>query len=169
MSKVPGVVDLQVEPQVPVSQLRLKVKRQEAADNGLAPGDVARLVETAYKGRVVSHVLDEERVFAVVVWYDEKARASPAEINKTILDTPSGRKVALSEVVEVLDTVGPNALGREGAQRRVVVFCNVQGRDLAGVVADVRAAVADIEARLRSLPGGYRIEYGGQFQAQQEA
>jgi CzcA family heavy metal efflux pump len=169
MSRVRGVVDLQVEPQVEISQLRLKVRRREAARYGLAPGDVARLVETAYKGRVVSEVLDEDRRFGLVVWYDEKARGDPAAINRTILDTPSGRKVALGQVVEVLDTTGPNTLNSEGVQRRIVVSCNVQGRDLGGVVEDIRAALAPVEERLHQLPGGYRIDIGGQYEAQQQA
>ena len=72
MSQLPGVVDLQIEPQVEISQVRLKVNHQEAARYGLAPGDVADLLETAYKGKVVSQVLDEDRAFDLVVWYDEQ-------------------------------------------------------------------------------------------------
>jgi CzcA family heavy metal efflux pump len=169
MSQVRGVVDLQVEPQVEISQLRLKVKRREAARYGLAPGDVARLVETAYKGLVVSEVLDEDRRFGLVVWYEEKSRGDPAVINRTILDTPSGRKVALGQVVEVLDTSGPNTLNSEGVQRRIVVSCNVQGRDLGGVVEDIQEALVPVEEKLRTLPGHYRIDIGGQYQAQQQA
>lgn len=169
MSQVPGVVDLQIEPQVEISQLRLKVNRQEAARYGLAPGDVAALLETAYKGRVVSQVLDEDRIFDLVVWYDEQSRSDPMQINKTILDTPSGRKVALGQVAEVLDTTGPNTLNRENVQRRIVVFCNVEGRDLAGVVSEIQLALAPVDRRLRDLAGGYHIEYGGQFEAQQQA
>jgi len=163
------VVDLQVEPQVEVSQVRLEVRREEAQRYGLAPGDVARLLETAYRGRAVSEVLDGERRFDLVVWYDEYARGDPAVIGSTLLDTPSGRKVALDQVARVLDTTGPSSLNREGVQRRVVVSCNVQGRDLAAVVADIRREVAPVERKLRELPGGYRVEYGGQFEAQQQA
>jgi CzcA family heavy metal efflux pump len=169
MHRVPGVVDLQVEPQVEVSQVRLEVRREEAQRYGLAPGDVARLLETAYRGRAVSEVLDGERRFDLVVWYDEYARGDPAVIGSTLLDTPSGRKVALDQVARVLDTTGPSSLNREGVQRRVVVSCNVQGRDLAAVVADIRREVAPVERKLRELPGGYRVEYGGQFEAQQQA
>jgi CzcA family heavy metal efflux pump len=169
LSRVPGVVDLQIEPQVEISQLRLTVKRQEAARYGLAPGDVARLLQTAYRGLVVSEILDEDRRFELVVWYDEASRSDPAVIGQTILDTPSGRKVALSQVAEVRDTTGPNTLNRENVQRRIVVSCNVQGRDLAGVVADIKARLAPVEERLRALPGIYRIEEGGQHQAQEEA
>jgi CzcA family heavy metal efflux pump len=169
MRQVPGVVDLQVEPQVEVSQVRLEVKREEARDYGLKPGDVARLLETAYKGRVVSEVVDEDRRFDLVVWYDEASRSDLSVIGSTLLDTPSGRKVALEQVVRVLDTTGPNTLNREKGQRRVVVSCNVQGRDLAGVVADIRRGIEPVDAGLRQHGGAYRVEVGGQFEAQQQA
>jgi CzcA family heavy metal efflux pump len=169
MSEIPGVVDLQQEPQIEVSQVRLQVRREDAARYGLAPGDLATLLETAYKGRVVSEVLDEEKSFGLVVWYDEASRSDPDVIQQTILDTPSGRRVSLGEVVDVLDTTGPNTLNRENVQRRMVVYCNVQGRDLASVVADIQKSTESIKEKLRSLPGNYHIEYGGQFEAQQEA
>lgn len=169
MSNVRGVVDLQLEPQVEVSQVRLQVRREDAARYGLAPGDVAALLETAYKGRVVSQILDEDRYFGLVVWYDEASRNDPDVIQQTILETPSGRRVSLGEVADVLDTTGPNTLNREHVQRRIVVFCNVDGRDLASVVGEIRALAMPIEERLRALPGDYRIEFGGQFEAQQEA
>lgn len=169
MQPIPGIVDLQIEPQVEISQVRLKVQREEAARYGLAPGDVAELLETAYKGRVVSQVLDEDRYFGLVVWYDEASRTDPAAINETILETPSGRRVPLGQVAEVLDTTGPNTLNREHVQRRVVVFCNVQGRDLASVVADIKRSLAPVEDNLQKHPGSYYLEYSGQFEAQQEA
>jgi CzcA family heavy metal efflux pump len=169
MSQVPGVVDLQIEPQVEIPQIRLQVRREAAARHGLAPGDVATLLETAYKGRVVSQILDDDRYFQLMVWYDEEARSDPDLIGQTILDTPSGRKVALSEVAEVLDTTGPNTINREHVRRRIVVFCNVQGRDLAGVVHDIGERLQPLEQRLRDLPGNYYVELGGQFEAQQEA
>lgn len=169
MTRVTGVVDLQIEPQVEISQIRLKVKRQEAARYGLTPGRVAKLLETAYKGLEVSEVLDEDRRFQLVVWYDEKSRSDPAVINQTILDTPSGRKVALGQVAEVLDTTGPNTLNREHVQRRIAVSCNVQGRDLGSVVTDIKTELAPVEQQLRELAGDYRIEYGGQFEAQEAA
>ena len=166
MSTVPGVVDLQVEPQENIKQVRLDVDRKTAAEYGLAPGDVSRLLETAYKGRVVSTVLDRDRYFDLVVWYDEASRADRTVIGQTILDTPSGRKVALSQVARVLDARGPNTINREHVQRRVVVACNVQGRDLGRVVEDIRRSLAPVEAK---LPAGYRVELGGQFEAQRRA
>lgn len=169
MSEVPGVVDLQIEPQVEVSQVRLQIRRDDAARYGLSPGDVADLLETAYKGRVLSQILDEDRYFDLIVWYDEASRNDPDVISQTIVETPSGRRVSLGEVVEVLDTTGPTTLNREHIQRRIVVFCNVQGRDLIGVVEDIRSRTLPIAERLRTLPGDYRIEFGGQFEAQRDA
>jgi Cu/Ag efflux pump CusA len=145
------------------------VQREAAKEYGLKPGDVARILETAYRGRAVSEILDGDRRFDLVVWFDESARHDPAVIGATVLDTPSGRKVALGQVARVLETTGPNTLNREGVQRRIAVTCNVQGRDLASVVGDIRLQLAELERQLRQTPGGYRIDYGGQFEAQQHA
>jgi CzcA family heavy metal efflux pump len=169
VSKIHGVVDLQVEPQENIKQVRLEVNRKAAAEYGLASGDVAKLLETAYKGRVVSTVLDKDRYFDLVVWYDEASRADRSVIGQTILDTPSGRKVALSQVARVLDARGPNTINHEHVQRRVVVACNVQGRDLGRVVEDIQRVVRPVEEKLRTLQGNYRVEVGGQFEAQQQA
>ncbi len=169
MSKVPGVVDLQIEPQVEISQVLLRVKRDEAARYALAPGDVANLLETAYKGLTVSTVIDGEKSYSLVVWYDAESRSDPAVIGQTILDTPSGRKIALSQVVEVLDMTGPNTLNHENVQRRIVVACNIQGRSLGDVVAGIRMAIRPVEEKLRTKDGDYRIKEDGQFRAQQEA
>lgn len=169
MQEIEGIVDLQIEPQIEVSQLQMRVKRDEAARYGLAPGDVAAVLETAFKGRVVSQVIEEDKYFDLLVWYDEDARRDPNVIEETILETPSGAKVALSQVAEVLDTTGPNVLNREHVQRRVAVFCNVQGRDLASVVRDIKLALQPVEQSLLELPGEYYLDYSGQFEAQQQA
>ena len=105
----------------------------------------------------------------MVVWYDEESRRDPNVIEETILETPSGAKVALSQVAEILDTTGPNVLNREHVQRRVAVFCNVQGRDLASVVRDIKLALQPVEQSLHALPGEYYLDYSGQFEAQQQA
>jgi len=169
LQAIPGVVDLQIEPQVEISQVRLIVRREEAARYGLTPGDVAELLETAYQGRVVSQVLEEDRYFGLVVWFDEESRNDPAVIQQTILETPSGRQVPLGQVVEIQDTTGPNTLNHEHVRRRIVVFCNVQGRDLASVVADIRQTLVPIEQQLRDQASGSYLELSGQFEAQQQA
>jgi Cu/Ag efflux pump CusA len=169
MQEIEGVVDLQIEPQIEISQLQMRVKREEASRYGLAPGDVAEILETAFKGTIVSQIIEEDKYFGLVVWYDEESRRDPNVIEETILETPSGAKVALSQVAEILDTTGPNVLNREHVQRRVAVFCNVQGRDLASVVRDIKLALQPVEQSLHELPGEYYLDYSGQFEAQQQA
>jgi Cu/Ag efflux pump CusA len=75
----------------------------------------------------------------------------------------------LGQVARVRRMSGPNTLNREGVQRRIVVSCNVQGRDLGSVVEEIQRRLAPVEAKLRQRDGNYRIEYGGQFEAQQQA
>ncbi|MFM8931234.1 MAG: efflux RND transporter permease subunit, partial [Gemmataceae bacterium] len=164
-----GVTDLQVEPQENIRQLRLELDRAAAAAYGLAPGPLAELLQAAYQGKVVSTVLDGDKYFDMVVWYDEASRSSPEVIGQTILDTPSGRKVALSQVVRVIDARGPNTINREGAQRRVVVACNVAGRDLGSVVKDIEREISILSREWASSGRPLRVELGGQFEARRRA
>src|SRR5262249_29669275 len=101
---------------------------------------------------------------------DEAARTYPAVIEQTILDTPSGRKVALGQVAQVIRGRGPNTLNREHVERRIVVSCNVSPRrGLGEVVGEIQQALRPLERKLAAKQGNYRIEYGGQFEAQQQA
>jgi Cu/Ag efflux pump CusA len=167
MAAVPGVVDLRVEPQVDIPQIKVEVLRSEAVRYGLAPGDVARALETAFQGTTVSQILEGQRTFDLVVWFDERARNDIAAIRSTMISTPQGAPVALGTVARVEATNGPNTINRENVVRRIVVQANVANRDLQSVVADIKQAVSD--KLLPSLQQGYFVEYGGQFEAQQEA
>ncbi len=164
MAAVPGVVDLRVEPQVEIPQVKVEVVRSEAIRYGLSPGDVAHALETAFQGTTVSQVLEGQRRFDLLVWFDEPSRNDLEAIRSTMISTPDGSPVALGTVAKVEATNGPNTINRENVMRRIVVQCNVAGRDLAGIVTDIKNAVAGLK-----LPQGYFVEYGGQFEAQQEA
>ena len=167
MAEIPGVVDLQIEPQVDIPQIRVTIRRREAARYGLAPADVAEALETALQGRTVSQVLEGQKTFDLVVWFDEEARNDLDAIRSTLISTPDGSRVALGTLADVIETKGPNTINREKVKRRIVVQCNAVGRDLVSVVLDIQAAAEEkIEPNLKE---GYYIEYGGQFQAQQEA
>ena len=167
MAKIPGVVDLQVEPQVRVPQVRVRIDRESAARHGLTPAEVAEALETAFQGRTVSQVLEGQRTFDLVVWFDPSARNDVEAIRSTRMSTPSGARVALGSVAEVVESDGPNTINRENVLRRIVVQANVADRDLEGVVSDIRRTIAGTITP--DLPTGYFVDLGGQFEAQRRA
>jgi CzcA family heavy metal efflux pump len=165
MAEVPGIVDLQVEQQTLIPQLQVRLKREEAARLGVQPGAMAEQLEKAFNGVVVGQVLEGQRTFDVLVRYDENARASADTFRRALVDTPSGARVPVAAVAEVVETRGPNLINHDHLQRRVVVMANVAGRDLGSAVDEVRARVAE---RVK-LPAGASIAYEGQFESQQSA
>ncbi len=167
MQGVEGVVDLQIEQQVDIPQVRVTVLRDEAAIYGLTPAEVANALETAFQGRTFSQVLEGQRTFDLVLWYDKQARHNVQAIQSTLLTTPSGARIRLGTVAQVIETFGPNTINRENVVRRIVVQANVAGRDLVSVVQDIQAAVE--EQFVPTLPNGYFVQFAGQFQAQQQA
>ncbi|HKZ04289.1 MAG TPA: efflux RND transporter permease subunit [Methylomirabilota bacterium] len=165
VAAVPGVVDLLVEPQVGVPQVQINLIRREAAPLGLRGRDLTEAVEMAFGYHVVSQVLEEHRRHDVVLRLHDDARRSVETLSRTLIHTPSGARVPLGQVAEVRVDAGPNTINRENVQRRIIVQANVAGRDLGGVIRDVRTAV---ERRV-ALPQGYYVQYGGQFEAQEKA
>jgi Cu/Ag efflux pump CusA len=101
----------------------------------------------------------------MMVRYDDSARTDVDAVRNTLISTPAGPKAPLSSLADVREDRGPNYVGREAVQRRLVVSCNVSGRSLVDVVNDIRRSVS---ASL-VLPRGYRVEYGGQFESEASA
>jgi CzcA family heavy metal efflux pump len=165
MATVPAVVDLMVEPQVGVPQVQIDINRPAAAAVGLSSADLAEAAEVAFNGEVVSQALEDQRTYDVLVRFDDSARQSIETIGRTLIDTPAGAKVPISQVAEVRPDQGPNTINRENVQRRIIIQANVAGRDLGGVINDVRAAIG----RKVALPQGYFLQYGGQFESQEKA
>jgi CzcA family heavy metal efflux pump len=165
MAAVPGVVDLSVEQQVEIPQIRIDINRLEAARYGLTVGQIAEALETAFNGRVVSQVLQGQRTYDLVVWFDEASRSDLNAIESTLIDTPTGAKIPIGQVASVLERTGANTINRENVRRRIVVQANAQGRDLNSVIQDIQAKVG----RNVKLPEGYFVQYGGQFESQQSA
>lgn len=165
MKGINGVVDLSVEQQTDIPTVRVRVRPEDAARFGLQPGDVATKIQTAFVGIEVNRILEGQISFPLVVRYPETRLEDLAVIGKTLIDSPSGAKVPLDSVADVYEDRSPNFISREGVQRKIVVQCNVAGRDLLGVVNEIEAAVG---AKVK-LPQGYRVEYGGQFESEAEA
>ena len=165
MRTVDGVVDLSIEQQTDIPTVRVKARPDDAARYGLQPGEVAEKVQTAFVGTEVNRILEGQISFPLVVRYPTQEMHDLATIGNTLIDSPSGAKVPLEAVADIVEDRSPNFISREGVQRKIVVQCNVAGRDLLSVVNEIEAAVA----RNVSLPQGYRVEYGGQFESEAEA
>ena len=165
MAQVRGVVDLAVEQQTDLPILHVQLKRERIARIGLTVGEVAEALETAFLGKTVSRVLEGQRSFDLVVRYEDATRKDLNTILSMLIDTPHGGKVPLRLLADVSRALGPNTIGRENVQRRIVVSCNVAGRALQDVVQEIQQQVAAQVA----LPQSYDIVYGGQFESAQEA
>ncbi len=165
MEAVPGATDVLIEKQVLIPQIRFNVDRARAAQYGLRPGEVSETLETALNGKVVSEAVEGQRRFDVVVRFSDGARNKLDALQNATIDTPNGTQIPVSAIATIENLPGPNQVLRENTQRRIVIQANTAGRDLGSVVGDMRSRVA---AQVQ-LPEGYFVEYGGQFEAQQEA
>ena len=165
LREVRGVRDLQLEQQINVPEIRIKVNREEAGRLGLTPGDVLETAQIAFNGEVVSQVVEGQRFFPLFLWFDEESRRDRVGMGNLLIDATDKRKVPLRTVAEVSEDEGPYFINREKVQRRIAVQANVQGRDLGSMIAEAQEEIR----KGVTFPPGYFIEYGGQFESQQEA
>ena len=161
IADIEGLVDLSIEQQASTPQILIKARREALAFYGISTGEFKRFVELAFSGEKMSDIYEGQRRYDVVLKLDDKYTGSADAIGKVLIDTGFGSKVPLEEVAEIVSTTGPGAISRENVQRKLVVSANVSGRDVGSVVEDIREAVASSI----TLPEGYRIEYGGQFES----
>jgi CzcA family heavy metal efflux pump len=165
VSRVPGVVDLSLEQQMDVPVLRFVLNRTAIARYGLHPGDVGEAIETSFAGATVGRIFDRGTAFDLVVKFDPSNSGDFERIADLPIDTPTAGQVPIRLLADVRREEGPNMVLRENVQRRIVISCNVAGRDLGSVINDIRLNVA----QSAPMPAGYRVEYGGQFESQQTA
>ena len=161
IADIEGLVDLSIEQQASTPQILIKARREALAFYGISTGEFKRFVELAFSGEKMSDIYEGQRRYDVVLKLDDKYTGSADAIGKVLIDTGFGSKVPLEEVAEIVSTTGPGAISRENVQRKLVVSANVSGRDVGSVVEDIREAIASSI----TLPEGYRIEYGGQFES----
>lgn len=165
MQSVRGVVDLSVEQQADVPVLTVGFRRDSIARHGLRIEDVAEAMESAFTGVEVSRVLEGQAAFDLVVLYPRAAKADLDAVRNTRFMTPGGAQIPLKALADIRRNRGPNAISRENVQRKIVVMANVAGRDLLSVVNEIRRKVSGNV----TLPAGYHVEYGGQFESAVEA
>lgn len=165
ITDIKGISDLNVEQQIERPQIKIMPKRHILATYGITLPQFAEFVNVALAGESVSQIYDGNMIFDLTVRLPIKERNEAEKLAELMLDTPSGQKVPLSSVADIYSTSGPNTINREQLQRKVVVSANVIGRDLSGVVQDIKAKVTENV----DLPEGYHIEYGGQFESAERA
>lgn len=165
VSEVEGVADLNVEQQIERPELKIVPRREMLARYGIPLPRFAEFVRVNLAGETVSQVYEQGKAFNLVVRAAEDYRGKADRIRDLLIDDAQGRKIPLSYVADVVSSMGPNTINRENVKRKIVISANTSGRDLRSVVNDIRERVdRDI-----SLPEGYHIEYGGQFESEQAA
>jgi len=188
MRSIPGLVDLQVEKQVLIPQVKIEIDRERAAEYGLRPGELSERLEAGLNGRTIGQVLDGARSIDLVLRFGEEGdsaqiargsgepdaaqtphalglRSDVERLRGLLIDTPLGGAIPLAQIATIREARGPNAINREDAMRRIVISANVAGRALDAIVADIQQALA----RAVPMETGYFISYEGQFQSQQAA
>jgi Cu/Ag efflux pump CusA len=162
---VEGLVDLSVEQQTETPQLQIRANRAMLARYGITIEAFNHFVELAFAGEKLGDIYEGERSFDLVLRLNQHYTEHIEEIRSALIDTGTGGKVPLGMVADVVSVGGPSNISRENVQRKIVVSANTAGRDLKSIVDDIKAAVEqDI-----TLPEGYRIEYGGQFESAESA
>src|SRR5712691_10759847 len=165
VARVQGAADPQMEITSGVAELSVKVRRDALARYGLNVSDVEEAVAAGASGDVVSEVIDGQKRYTVALRLPDRYRTDSDAMRAILLRAPAGEEVALEQVADIGVTRGPVKIERDDGQRRVVVMSNVRGRDLGSFVDEARSRIE----RDVTLPPGYYVEYGGQFENQQRA
>jgi CzcA family heavy metal efflux pump len=165
IANIPGLVDLNVEQQVEVPHITIKPKREMLARYGISMHEFNELIDVGLGGEKVADIYEGQQNFDLVLRYNSNYTSSLEGIRSALIDTRNHGKISLDQVADIYSTTSPNAISRENVSRKLVVSANVAGRDLKGVVDEIRQKIqSDIQ-----LEEGYRIEYGGQFESEASA
>jgi HME family heavy-metal exporter len=171
ISDVSGLTPPIVEPIQMTPELHIQLRGDDLAIHGLTRQYVASVLQTALQGQVVSEVLEGQRRFDLLVRLEEIHRTDYANLGRLRIDLPHQEgqsergQIELRDVATIYEGVGPNSVNRENARRRIVIRCNTEGRDLGSAVAEIQQRINAQAA----MPVGYDVEYGGQFESQQNA
>ena len=172
MATVPGVTDLGVFESLGQPTIEINVDRARAARYGLAPGDINSVVQAAIGGQAAGNLYEEgsDRNFPIVIRLAPRYRESLASIRRIPVATPNSNgngviQVPLADVATVRLVSGASFIYRENQERYIPIKFSVQGRDLGSVVQDAQHKVEEAVA----LPGGYRLEWVGEFGELQDA
>lgn len=164
VADIPGLVDISIEQQIDRPEIIIRPRREVLARHGITMKAFSDALSTTISGTRVSQVYENGLPYDITLIATPDARTSIDALGDIMLDGAQG-KVPLAEVAEITSKAGPNVVNRENVKRRLVMSANVDGRDLRGVVDDIRDRVASKV----TLPADYYITYGGQFESEQSA
>ena len=165
LQRVSGASDVQADQITGAPQLVVSVDRAALGRYGLSVEEALDTLSASVGGAEAGVLFEGVRQFPVVVRFDENRRDNAQAIGRLILESESGARVPLSSVASIRTVVGPRQITRENGERFITVQLNVRGRDIGSFVADAQAATSS----QLDLPPGYRVEWGGQFELQQQA
>ncbi|MBN1359529.1 MAG: efflux RND transporter permease subunit [Sedimentisphaerales bacterium] len=166
LSEIEGAADVKIEQVSGFAQIEVRMNRQALARHQINVEDINLLVETAVGGGVATAVYEGQKRFAVQVRFPEEKRRDIDTIEQILVHSPAGYNIPLGELATVEEVEVPAQVSREDSIRRLIVECNVRGRDLGSFVAEAQQKLASIED---DMPEGYRFAWGGQFENQQRA
>ena len=161
MHNTEGAVDIQIEQTTGTEQLRINLSREKIARYGINIDDVSNVIEVAINGYVPTEVIETRKRYDIFVRLKEEFRSTEYQLKNILIDTPSGVRVPLSELADFKPDKGPAIIRKEGTLRRILVQCNVEGRDLGSVAADLRSKAGELD-----LPEGYFVAFGGTYENQ---
>lgn len=165
LGKVRGAADVNVEKVSGLAYLQIELDRDKIARYGTNVADIQQVVEAAIGGKEASKVYEGMKVFGLAVRFPESARNDVEPIRNILIATSTGALIPLGQLAKVEVKEGPAQISREMAQRRILIQCNVTGRDLGGFVQEAKQKIDNAV----KLPPGYFITWGGQFENQQRA
>lgn len=165
LKPIKGLADVAVAQQIEVPQIRIKPRRQILSAYGMTVGNLMEQVDIAFAGEEVGEIYEGQKYFDLVVRYQKDERDQIEKIRNALVSLPDGGQVSLNQLATVHSVSSPNSVSREDVQRKIVVAANVQGRDLRGAVEEIQETIDNSI----TLPQGYRIEYGGQFESESKA
>ncbi len=165
IDNIPGLADLSLEQSFGQPQIQIIANRENCARYGINVSEILELVETAVGGRVIDHIYLNTRRYGIQVRYQNEFREDQEVLKSLQVPANDGTMIPLSQIAEIRKTLGPIQINRENNQRRWMIQANVRGRDLGGVISDIQQRISD----KITIPDGYYIEYGGQFENQLRA
>jgi len=160
-----GLVDVNVDQQVEIPQIQIRANRNMLAAYGITIQEFNDFVDVAFGGEKLADIYEGQQRYDLVLRLKPDYTETIEGIRSALIDTHNGKKVPLEQVADVVSVSGPSSISRENVQRKIVISANVAGRDLRGVVNDIKQK---IDKNIQ-LPEGYRVEYGGQFESEAKA